>query len=97
MQLFQFLFALQHMKKKPALQSKRVGVLQMAFLTQKLFGTFEKRAPGLNLTVKLNFGNSSFVIEKKMKTTRKNEKKKKKFEIPPTCPPENRHIPWHRI
>ena len=32
--------------KKTALQSKRVGVLQMAFLTRKLFGTFEKRAPG---------------------------------------------------
>ena len=31
--------------KKPALQSKRVGVLQMAFLTRKVFGTCEKRAP----------------------------------------------------
>ena len=35
------------MKKKTALQSKRVGVLQMAFLARKVFGTFEKRAPGL--------------------------------------------------
>ena len=33
--------------KRPSLQSKRVGVLQMAFQTRKVFGTFEKRAPGL--------------------------------------------------
>ena len=31
--------------KRPALQSKPVGVLEMAFQTQKVFGTFEKRAP----------------------------------------------------
>ena len=31
--------------KRPGLQSKRVGVLQMAFRTRKVFGTFEKRAP----------------------------------------------------
>ena len=69
-------------EKKTALLSMQVGVLQMAFLTRELFGTFEKRAPGLNLTVKLDFGNSSFVIEKKkMKTTRKNEKKKKKNQF----------------
>ena len=32
--------------EKPALQSKRGVVLQMAFLTLKVFGTFEKRPPG---------------------------------------------------
>ena len=31
--------------KRPALQSKPVGVLEMAFRAQKVFGTFEKRAP----------------------------------------------------
>ena len=30
--------------KRPALQSKRVGVLRMAFRARKVFGTFEKRA-----------------------------------------------------
>ena len=33
--------------KKTALQNKQVGVLQMAFRARKVFGTFEKRAPGL--------------------------------------------------
>ena len=33
-------------KKKTALQNKEVGVLGMAFRTGKVFGTFEKRAPG---------------------------------------------------
>ena len=32
--------------KRPALQNKQVGVLQMAFRARKVFGTFEKRAPG---------------------------------------------------
>ena len=32
--------------KKPALQNKDVGVLGMAFRARKVFGTFEKRAPG---------------------------------------------------
>ena len=41
-------FPLQHIKR-PALQNKRVGVLQMAFLAWKVFGTFEKRAPGLEI------------------------------------------------
>ena len=44
-QLFQFLFFLQHMKR-PVLQSKRDGVLRMAFRVRKVFGTIEKRAPG---------------------------------------------------
>ena len=35
--------------KRPASQSKRVGVLWMAFLARKAFGTFEKRAPGLEI------------------------------------------------
>ena len=46
MKLFLFLFALQNMKR-PASQNKRVGVLRMAFRSRKVFGTFEKRAPGL--------------------------------------------------
>ena len=33
--------------KRPALQNKQVGVLRMAFRARKVFGTFEKRAPGL--------------------------------------------------
>ena len=44
MQLFLFLFPLQHMKR-PALQNKQVGVLRMAFRARNVFGTFEKRAP----------------------------------------------------
>ena len=32
---------------RPALHNKRVGVLRMAFLARKVFGTYEKRAPGL--------------------------------------------------
>ena len=35
--------------KRPALQNKRVGVLTMAFRAGKVFGTFEKRAPGPSL------------------------------------------------
>ena len=62
--------------KKTALQSMRVGVKKMAFLTRELFGTFEKRAPGLNLTVKVDFGNSSFVKEKKNENNEKKWKKK---------------------
>ena len=46
LQLFLFLFPLQHMKK-PALQNKQVGVLRIAFRVRKVFGTFEKRAPEL--------------------------------------------------
>ena len=38
-------FILQHMKR-PALQNKQAGVLRMAFRARKVFGTFEKRAPG---------------------------------------------------
>ena len=45
MQLFLFLFPLQHIKR-PALQNKQVVVLQMAFRARKVLGTFEKRAPG---------------------------------------------------
>lgn len=33
-------------KKRPALHNKRVGVLRMAFRIRKVFGTFDKRAPG---------------------------------------------------
>ena len=32
--------------KRPALQNKQLGVLRMAFRARKVFGTFEKRAPG---------------------------------------------------
>ena len=45
MQLFLFLFLLQHIKR-PALQNKQVVVLRMAFWARKVLGTFEKRAPG---------------------------------------------------
>jgi len=34
--------------KRLALQNKRVGVLRMAFRARKVFGTFEKRAPGFS-------------------------------------------------
>ena len=33
--------------KRPALQNERVGVLRTAFRARKVFGTFEKRATGL--------------------------------------------------
>ena len=39
--------------KKPALQNKQVVVFRMAFRVQKVFGTFEKRAPGLALNKRL--------------------------------------------
>jgi len=45
LQLFLFLFPLQHMKR-PALQNKQVIVLRLAFRARKVLGTFEKRAPG---------------------------------------------------
>ena len=32
--------------KRPALQNKQVVVFRMAFQVRKVFGTFEKRAPG---------------------------------------------------
>ena len=35
---------------RPALQSKRVGVSRMAFRASKVFGTFEKRAPGVRFS-----------------------------------------------
>ena len=46
MQLFKFLFPLQHMKRL-ASQNKRGSVLLMAFRARKAFGTFKKRAPGV--------------------------------------------------
>ena len=45
LQLFLFLFPLQHMKRQ-ALQNKQVIVLRLAFRARKVLGTFEKRAPG---------------------------------------------------
>ena len=45
LQLFLFLFPLQHIKR-PALQNKRVVILRMGFRARKVIGTFEKRAPG---------------------------------------------------
>ena len=33
---------------RPALQIKQVGVSRMASRARKVFGTFEKRAPGLD-------------------------------------------------
>ena len=35
---------------RPALQNKRVGVRITAFRARNVFGTFEKRAPGLENT-----------------------------------------------
>ena len=37
--------------KRPALQNKRVGVLRMAFGARKVFGSFEKRTPGLEIGI----------------------------------------------
>ena len=37
--------------KRTALQNKRVRVLRMAFRARKDFGTFEKRAPGLEIGI----------------------------------------------
>ena len=34
--------------KRPALQNKQVGVLRMAFRARRVFGTFEKRALGVD-------------------------------------------------
>ena len=42
LQLFLFLFPLQHMKR-PALQNKQVVHLRMAFRARKVLGTFEKQ------------------------------------------------------
>ena len=39
--------------KRPALQNKQVAVLRMAFRARKVFGTFEKRAPGLKTNTKV--------------------------------------------
>ena len=45
LQLFLFLFPLQHMKR-PALQNKQVVLLRMAFRDRKVLGTFEKQGHG---------------------------------------------------
>ena len=45
LQLFLFLFSLQHIKR-PALQNKQFVVLRMAFRARKVLGNSEKRAPG---------------------------------------------------
>ena len=37
--------------KRSALQNERVVVLRMAFRARKVFGTFEKRAPGIEQLV----------------------------------------------
>ena len=62
MQLFLFLFPLQHMKR-PALHNKQVGVLRMAFRARKVFGTFVKRAPvhALMFETKSNYIQDSFL------------------------------------
>ena len=54
LQLFLFVFPLQHMKR-PALHNKQVGVLRMALRARKVFGTFEKRAPGFKSRSSLTF------------------------------------------
>ena len=35
--------------KRPASQNERIRVLPMAFRARKVFGTFERRAPGRNI------------------------------------------------
>ena len=45
LQLFLFLFLLQHMKR-PALQNRQVALLRMAFRARNVLGTFEKQGPG---------------------------------------------------
>ena len=73
LQLFQFLFSLQHLKKT-ALQSKRVGVFQIAFLARKVLGTFEKWVPDLEAT---HWGSSKFyVVEKNFYVTRNRWRKR---------------------
>ena len=64
--------------KKPALQSKRVGVLQMAFLTQKLFGTFEKRALWAQFNSQTRLRQLIFRYRKKNENNEKKWKKKNK-------------------
>ena len=58
LQLFLFLFPLQHMKR-PALQNKQVAVLRMAFRARKVLGTFEKRAPGVESNYSKRLGRSN--------------------------------------
>ena len=58
MQLFLFLFPLQHIKR-PALQNKQVVVLRMAFRARKVLGTFEKRAPGFEFVLTTTHARSS--------------------------------------
>ena len=50
LQLFLFLTPLQH-TRRPALQNKQAGVLRMAFRARKAFGTFEKRAPAISISL----------------------------------------------
>ena len=40
---------------RPALQSEQVGVSRLAFRARKVFGTFEKRAPGVCFSSLENF------------------------------------------
>ena len=62
MQLFLFLFPLQHIER-PALQkNKQVVVLRMAFRARKVVGTFEKRAPGLYVSMNETYSDSSVVM-----------------------------------
>ena len=49
--------------KRPALQSKRVGVLQMAFRAHKVFGSFEKRMPDLGSQIILPLSMTSTAMQ----------------------------------
>ena len=65
LQLFLFLFPLQHMKRQ-ALQNKQVVLLRMTFRDRKVLGTFEKQGPDLdrsNNSTKLYFKTNRLEIE----------------------------------
>ena len=47
-----YFYSLYNIGKKTALQNKEDGVLGMAFRAPKVFGTFEKRAPGGKVSMK---------------------------------------------
>ena len=62
LQLFLFLFPLQHMKR-PALQNRQVVILRMAFRARKVIGTFEKRAPARAITYGPHTGILSILLQ----------------------------------
>ena len=56
-------YSLYNIQKRPPSQNKRVGVLRMTFRARKVFGTFEKRAPGIKWELwRLEETNLTFVL-----------------------------------